>query len=83
MTAGCGCELRWPWVASGPRGVGHVIEPIAQFVISPTDTPDLPNEDSTLVEFDEGNLFALNRFAGSDARERGVRANLGLSLDAA
>ncbi len=72
-------ELRWPWVAEGRTGVSHVIEPVAQFVISPTDTVKLPNEDSTLVEFDEGNLFSLNRFAGSDARERGARANLGIS----
>jgi LPS-assembly protein len=40
--------------------------------------PNLPNEDSALVEFDEGNLFSLNRFAGADARERGARLNLGL-----
>jgi LPS-assembly protein len=39
----------------------------------------VPNEDSLLVEFDEGNLFSLNRFPGSDAIERGARANLGLS----
>jgi LPS-assembly protein len=39
----------------------------------------LPNEDSALIEFDEGNLFALNRFSGSDARETGLRTNLGIS----
>ena len=33
----------------------------------------------TLVEFDEGNLFALDRFPGSDAVERGPRANVGIS----
>ena len=42
-------------------------------------TEELPNEDSTLVEFDEGNLFALDRFPGSDAVERGPRANVGVS----
>ena len=48
------------------------IEPVVQLVWRPLCSPTLPNEDSTLVEFDEGNLFALNRFPGSDARERGA-----------
>ena len=46
---------------------------------APSDTETLPNEDSVLVEFDEGNLFALDRFPGSDAVERGFRANLGMA----
>lgn len=71
-------ELRWPWVGAGANGASHVIEPVAQLVISPRDAVALPNEDSALVEFDEGNLFALNRFAGSDAYEHGARANIGL-----
>ena len=71
-------ELRWPWVKN-TANASHVIEPIAQLVWSPSSTETLPNEDSALVEFDEGNLFSLNRFPGSDATERGVRANLGIS----
>lgn len=71
-------ELRWPWVAAGRHGASHVIEPVVQLISSPKTAPALPNEDSALVEFDEGNLFALNRFAGSDAVEHGVRANLGV-----
>jgi LPS-assembly protein len=72
-------ELRWPWVATGTGGAGHVIEPVAQFVFNSKTTAALPNEDSALVEFDEGNLFSMNRFSGADARERGARANLGIS----
>ena len=71
-------ELRWPWVRAS-AGASHVIEPVAQLIFSPSTTETLPNEDSALVEFDEGNLFSLNRFPGSDATERGVRANLGIS----
>jgi LPS-assembly protein len=71
-------ELRWPWLRAGERAT-HVIEPVVQLVWSPSTTEALPNEDSALVEFDEGNLFSLNRFPGSDATERGVRANLGIS----
>lgn len=73
-------ELRWPWVRSDAGGVTQVIEPIAQFVWSGTSTSSpIPNEDSRLAEFDEANLFSLNRFAGSDAVETGRRVNLGLS----
>ncbi len=71
-------ELRWPLLKSGV-GAAHVIEPVVQVVWSPSTQETLPNEDSALVEFDEGNLFSLNRFPGSDATERGLRANLGVS----
>ena len=71
-------ELRWPWSRTGANGASQVIEPVAQLVYSPADGPLVPNEDSVLVEFDEGNLFALNRFPGSDVTERGLRANLGV-----
>ncbi len=74
-----GVELRWPFVKAGQGGVSHVVEPVVQIIAGGTADPDIPNEDSTLVEFDEGNLFALGRFAGSDARERGTRANIGVS----
>lgn len=71
-------ELRWPWVRHGPAAT-QVIEPVLQLVLAPRSLADIPNEDSVLVEFDEGNLFALDRFPGSDAVERGPRANLGLT----
>ncbi len=71
--------LRWPWSKTTARGVSHVIEPVAQFVFSDDFGPTVPNEDSTRVEFDEGNLFSLSRFPGSDVYERGLRANIGVS----
>jgi LPS-assembly protein len=74
-----GVELRWPLVKAEASGATQVIEPVVQLLYSPSDAESLPNEDSTLVEFDEGNLFALDRFPGSDAVERGARANVGVS----
>lgn len=71
-------ELRWPWVRAGERAQ-DVIEPIAQIVWSDASGGLIPNEDSRLVEFDESNLFSLNRFPGSDAVETGRRMALGLS----
>ncbi len=72
-------ELRWPLVKAGKGGVSHMLEPIAQLVWAPRSTSALLNEDSRLVEFDQGNLFALNRFPGTDAVERGFRANVGVN----
>jgi LPS-assembly protein len=74
-----GVELRWPWVKAGANGATHVIEPVAQFIWASSNADSLPNEDSVLVEFDEGSLFSLDRFPGSDAVERGPRANLGVT----
>ena len=71
-------EFRWPWVAATPAA-SYVLEPVAQLVWTPDTFDPAPNEDSLLTEFDEGNLFSLTRFPGLDARERGLRANLGLS----
>jgi LPS-assembly protein len=74
-----GIELRWPWVKAGANGANHVVEPVVQLIFASSNAEDLPNEDSALVEFDEGNLFAIDRFPGSDAVERGSRANVGVT----
>lgn len=72
-------ELRWPLVRSGPNGVSHVIEPVAQVIWGRDRVANLPYESSRMPELDEGNLFSFDRFAGRDIREAGLRANLGLS----
>ena len=72
-------ELRWPWARSDGAGNADVIEPVVQVVWSRLPRPNhVPNEDSALVEFDEGNLFGLSRFAGADRREGGTRINAGV-----
>ncbi|MFV0361074.1 LPS-assembly protein LptD [Tropicimonas sp.] len=70
--------LRWPWVKQG-GAAGQVIEPIVQVVWSPSDGEDTPDDESTQLELDEGNLFSLSRFPASDELERGLRTNVGLS----
>ncbi|MEX3015746.1 LPS-assembly protein LptD [Gymnodinialimonas hymeniacidonis] len=72
-------ELRYPLQAVSASGVSHIIEPVVQLVWSETYGNEVPNEDSFIVEFDEANLFSLDRFPGSDEREVGPRANLGLT----
>ena len=74
-----GVELRWPLVRSEAGGATEVLEPVAQVLFAPDSSARVPNEDSLLVEFDEGNLFALDRFPGTDAVELGNRAALGLA----
>lgn len=72
-------ELRWPLVRAASGGASHVIEPVAQVIWSNDKTYALPNATSLMPELDEGNLFTFDRFAGGDAREAGLRTNLGLS----
>lgn len=73
-------ELRWPWLRQGAEGTSDLIEPVVQLVWSRArPTADLPNSDSTLIEFDEGNLFGYSRFPGLDRREGGARLQTGIS----
>jgi len=72
-------ELRWPLARAGSDGVTHLLEPVLQYVWGPDSQPALPNEDGAVVEFDEGNLFSLNRFPGADGQELGPRLAYGLS----
>lgn len=74
-----GVEWRWPFL----RHDGHartVIEPIIQAIIAPYggNPDDIPNEDSDSFEFDEANLFSLNKFPGLDRWESGPRINAGI-----
>ncbi|PWR23683.1 LPS-assembly protein LptD [Zavarzinia compransoris] len=67
-------EARYPLVRPTENG-RQVIEPIAQFVLAPS-TPiskKISNEDSQSFEFDDTNLFAVNRFSGYDRWDAGSR----------
>lgn len=75
-------ELRLPMARAGDGGAQLLLEPVAQIAYAPELGDEVPNEDSLLVEFDEGNLLALSRFPGQDAVETGLRANLGVSFTA-
>ncbi len=79
VTPTAAVELRWPFARTAPNGATDVIQPVVQVAWTDTTGAMVPNEDSKLVEFDEGNLTALSRFPGSDMYERGVRTTLGLS----
>lgn len=71
--------LRWPWSRTTGAGVTTVIEPVFSLGWSEIYGGDVPNEDSTLVEFDQANLLALTRFPGQDGREAGWRSSFGVN----
>jgi len=79
-TGALAMDLRWPLAGTDSRGGAVLIEPAVQIVLGPRRAAaPLPNEDSRLVEFDEGNLFSLDRFPGFDGAETGRRAAVGVN----
>jgi LPS-assembly protein len=74
-----GVEWRWPFVRQDGDS-RTVFEPIVQAVLAPYggNPKEIPNEDSDSFEFDETNLFSLNKFPGLDRWESGPRVNAGL-----
>ncbi|WP_299206920.1 LPS assembly protein LptD [uncultured Tateyamaria sp.] len=66
-----GVTLRYPLVRRGNNGVRQFFEPLVQLSWVGGDGLNVPNEESTRVEFDEGNLLSLSRFPAPDRRERG------------
>jgi LPS-assembly protein len=70
--------LRWPLSRAGADGATYLLEPVAALAFTPRGLRAVPNEDSFVTEFDEGNLLGLSRFPGTDRREEGLRLALGL-----
>lgn len=78
ITPSTSMRLRWPLLKRTQTGVTHLIEPVAQLSWVGGSNLDIPNDENTRVEFDEGNLFAVSRFSGPDRRERGLNAAYGI-----
>ncbi|WP_299356257.1 LPS assembly protein LptD [uncultured Shimia sp.] len=72
-------HLRYPMTRIEEDGTTQVLEPLAQLSYSGGNTLDIANDESTRVEFDEGNLLALSRFPSTDRRERGLVAAVGVN----
>jgi LPS-assembly protein len=71
--------LRYPMSRVDSSGATQLLEPIAQIAYTGNDQLDIPNEESTLVEFDGGNLLSLSRFPAPDRRERGPVGAYGIN----
>lgn len=78
-TPSAALRLRWPLLKTERGGATQVIEPTLQLAWVGGSNPNIPNDESTRIEFDEGNLFALSRFTAPDRRERGLTGAYGIS----
>lgn len=74
-----GLALRYPMQRQTGGDARQIIEPVVQLGYVGADDLSLPNEESTRVEFDAGNLLSLSRFAQPDRREHGLSAVMGLT----
>lgn len=72
-------DWRYPLVRD-TQTTRQLIEPIIMGVITPYggNRSSIPNEDSLSFEFDETNLFSLNRFPGYDRWDGGPKLNYGV-----
>ncbi len=78
LTGAVSTQLSLPLARTGPGGTQHLVEPVVALTWADQSDAEIPNEDSVIVELDEGNLFSLGRFPGDDTVETGLRADLGL-----
>lgn len=71
--------LSLPLRKTGAAGGVHILMPKMQLGWTGGSEDFVPLEESTRVEFDEGNLFALSRFPEADRREHGLTFAYGLN----
>jgi len=71
--------VSYPMLRREVSGAVQTLTPMAQFGWTAGERLDVPNEESTRVEFDEGNLLLLSRFPAADRRERGPQLALGMN----
>lgn len=78
VTPHANVTLRWPFQKTTARAI-HIIEPLVMLGWVGGTTASIPNEESTRVEFDEGNLLSLARFPAADRREHGSALAYGVA----
>ena len=78
-TPSAALTLRWPLARGTADGGRQALEPVVQLAWSQSSGGDVPDEDSISPELDEGNLFSLSRYPGSDRREEGLRGAAGVT----
>lgn len=79
ITPTVAAHMRYPLSRIDDSGATQIIEPIAQVSWSGGSDLNAANEESTRIEFDEGNLLSLSRFPAEDRHERGLQAAYGLN----
>ncbi len=71
--------LRYPMKRREQSGATQILEPIAQVGWTHVTDTDVPNDESTFQEFDQGNLLSLSRFPAPDVREDSATAVIGVN----
>ena len=71
-------DMRWPLKRTTTAKTYELLEPVLQLGWSGSKQPRIRTDESTLSEFDEGNLLSLSRFTAPDQREHDGRAAIGL-----
>ena len=79
VTPAAALTLRYPMSRREASGATQILEPIAQIGWTHASTNDVPLDESTFQEFDEGNLLSLSRFPAPDRREDGVTGVVGVN----
>jgi LPS-assembly protein len=73
-----GVNVTWPFFRRVDNNLTVVLEPVAQVVLSPLvrQDPRIPNEDSVDFQFDETNLFQIQKAPGYDLLDSGPQFNV-------
>lgn len=71
--------LRYPMTRREKSGATQFLEPIVQFGWTDVSDNNVPIDESTFQEFDQGNLLSLSRFPAEDRREDGATAAVGVN----
>ncbi|MGE4221118.1 MAG: LPS-assembly protein LptD [Alphaproteobacteria bacterium] len=73
-------EIRYPFIRESGN-VRQLVEPVAAVIVAPNggNPTSIPEEDSSVFEADDTNLFSIDRFAGLDRVESGPRVVYGLN----
>ena len=79
ITPSTSLVMRMPLIKKTPKGATHIIEPMLQLAWVGGSNPDIPNDESSRIDFDEGNLLSLSRFTAPDRRERGASVAYGVN----
>ncbi len=76
-----GFNWKLPMIRS-MRGFSHIIEPVVNIIAGPNggNPEEIPNEDSQAFEYDDTNIFELNRNEGEDRITSGARIDYGLKI---
>ncbi|MHA6261699.1 LPS-assembly protein LptD [Arenibacterium sp. CAU 1754] len=72
-------KLSYPMTRTTASGATQFLEPIVQVGWTDVHGDTVPNDESTFVEFDQGNLLALSRFPAYDRREDGPTLAYGVN----